>query len=71
MSEPRPPSEEEKCAGLAEKPTGGWFVEGFNDRTYAAETNQGLCACDQKFDVSDQYHWHDSKGVCHNRVKCQ
>lgn len=48
-----------------------WLVPDFTGEMLDEQTNYGDCACGDGFIVSDQYHWHESNGKCHNRVECK
>lgn len=50
--------------------SGEWLVPGFHFER--DQTNRGDCECGAGYDVSDEYHWHETYGSnkCHNRVKC-
>ncbi len=45
-----------------------WYAPGWNP--FRAQTNYGNCACGDGYLVSNEYHWHDLSGKCHNRVAC-
>lgn len=52
---------------------GSWLVPDFTEQMLdmGLQTNYGDCACGDRFTVSDQYHWHEYNGKCHNRVECK
>lgn len=76
MNEPRPPTEDDRGYGFAffrshsmsRSKYGSWLMPNFTMES--VQTNRGNCACGDCYLVSDQYHWHDSDGKCHNRVEC-
>ena len=75
----RPPTEDDQGYGFAffrshsmnRREYGSWLVPNFtHEMTVSNQSNHGHCACGQGYCVSDQYHWHDMDGKCHNRVEC-
>lgn len=65
-----PMVDEESCTIDAHARIKGHYLEGWHLAHYEEETNKGPCARSRQFEVSDQYHFRSSDGVCHSRSKC-